>query len=65
MTHDNYRITVEQEGKHYFAYCKNLPGVYGLGASLAQTKTSILKAIDLYKQCKKMHRAKRSARTAL
>jgi len=65
MTHDNYRITVEQEGERYFAYCKNLPGVYGLGVSVAQTKTSILKAIDLYTQCKKMDRAKRSASTAL
>ena len=31
MTHYINRITIEKEGKQYYAYGEDLPGVYGVG----------------------------------
>ena len=59
-----YPITIEKEGKQYYAYSEDLPGVYGLGTSIDQAKTSILDAIRLYiLQCKKKGRPVPPART--
>jgi predicted RNase H-like HicB family nuclease len=64
MTHYTYPITIEREGKQYYAYSEDLPGVYGIGASIEAAKTSILEAIRLYiLECKKSGRAVPSART--
>ena len=54
MTLYTYPITIEKEGKHYYAYSGDFPGVYGLGSTIEQAKKSILKAMRLYIQhCKK------------
>jgi predicted RNase H-like HicB family nuclease len=64
MTHYTYPITIEKEGKRYYAYSEDLPGVYGLGTSIDETKTSILDAIRIYiVQCKKTGRPVPPART--
>jgi predicted RNase H-like HicB family nuclease len=57
MTHYTYPITIEREGKQYYAYSEELPGVYGVGSSIDEAKSSILEAIGLYiLQCKKTGR---------
>jgi predicted RNase H-like HicB family nuclease len=43
-----YSITVQREGRKYWAYCEDFPGVYGLGNSIVEAKTSILEAMRLY-----------------
>jgi predicted RNase H-like HicB family nuclease len=64
MTHYTYPITIEREGKQYYAYSEDLPGVYGTGASIEAAKASILTAIRLYiEQCKKDGKAIPPART--
>jgi predicted RNase H-like HicB family nuclease len=64
MTHYTYPITIEREGKQYYAYSEDLPGVYGVGASIDEAKTSILEAIRLYiLQCKKTGKPVPAART--
>ena len=54
MTLYSYPITVEREGKQYYAYSDDLPGVYGLGKTIEGAKKSILNAMRLYIQhCRK------------
>jgi predicted RNase H-like HicB family nuclease len=54
MTLYSYPITIEREGKNYYAYSDDFPGVYGLGKTLEAAKKSILKAIRLYiEHCRK------------
>jgi predicted RNase H-like HicB family nuclease len=48
MTLYTYPITVEQEGKQYYAYSDDFPGVYGLGKTIEAAKKSIPKAMHLY-----------------
>jgi predicted RNase H-like HicB family nuclease len=48
MTHDTHSITIERENDLYYAFSEDLPGVYGLGASAREAKTSVLEAIRLY-----------------
>jgi predicted RNase H-like HicB family nuclease len=48
MTHYTNRITIEKEGKQYYAYIEGLPGVYGVGHSTEDAKISILDAIRIY-----------------
>jgi predicted RNase H-like HicB family nuclease len=43
-----YPITVEGEGRKYYAYNGDFPGVYGLGNSIEEAKASILEAMRLY-----------------
>jgi predicted RNase H-like HicB family nuclease len=43
-----YPITVEREGLKYYAYSEDFPGVYGLGNSIEEAKTSILESMRLY-----------------
>jgi predicted RNase H-like HicB family nuclease len=48
MTFYSYPITVEREGKRYYAYSEDFPGVYGLGKSIEDAKGSILEAMRLF-----------------
>ncbi len=43
-----YPITVEREGRKYYAYSEDFPGVYGLGKSIDEAKASILGAMRIY-----------------
>jgi predicted RNase H-like HicB family nuclease len=64
MTHYTYSITIEREKKQYYAYSEDLSGVYGVGASIEEAKSSILEAIRLYiLQCRKTGRDVPAART--
>jgi len=64
MTLYTYPITVKQEGKQYYAYSEDLPGVYGVGDSIEEAKTSMLDGIRLYIiECKKDGRPIPAART--
>ena len=52
-----YPITVEREGRKYWAYSEDFPGVYGLGNSIEEAKASILESMRLYiEQCRATHR---------
>jgi predicted RNase H-like HicB family nuclease len=64
MTLYGYPITVEREGKRYYAYSEDFPGVYGLGKSIEEAKKSILEAVRLYiQQCRKKRKPVPAART--
>ena len=43
-----YPITVKREGRKYYAYSEDFPGVYGLGRSIEEAKVSILEAMSIY-----------------
>lgn len=45
-----YPIVVVKEGKEYWAYIPDLPGIYGRGKSTKQAKDDIKKALALYIQ---------------
>lgn len=54
MTLYTYPITIQKEGKQYYAYSEDFPGVYGLGKSVEGAKKSLLKAMRLYiDRCRK------------
>ena len=64
MTHYTYPITIEKEGRQYYAYSEDLPGVYGLGSTIERAKASILEAMRLYiLECKKSGKPIPAART--
>lgn len=64
MTHYTYPISIEKEDGKYCAYSDDLPGVYGLGASIEEAKTSMLEGIRLYiLECKKNGRPIPTAKT--
>ena len=47
-------ITIEKEGKQYYAYSDDFPGVYGLGRTMEAAKRSILEGMRIYiEQCRK------------
>lgn len=48
MTLYTYPITIEKEGRRYYAYSEDFPGVYGLGKTIEAAKKSILKAMRLH-----------------
>ena len=48
MTLYTYPITIEKEGKLYYAYSEDFPGVYGLGKTIEAAKESILNAMRLH-----------------
>ena len=56
MTLYTYPITVEKEGKRYFAYSDDCPGVYGQGVTIEEAKGSILEAMRLYIEHCRKHR---------
>jgi predicted RNase H-like HicB family nuclease len=59
-----YPITVEREGRKYWAYSVDFPGVYGLGNSIEEAKTSILEAMRIYiEECRGTPRPIPRART--
>lgn len=59
-----YPITTEKEGKHYYAYSQDFPGVYGLGKTIEGAKRSILKAMRLYiEHCRKTRKPIAKPRT--
>jgi len=59
-----YPITVEREGRRYWAYSEDFPGVYGLGNSIEQAKASILESMRLYiEECRATNRPIPRART--
>jgi predicted RNase H-like HicB family nuclease len=54
MTLYSYPITIEREGKQYYAYSEDFPGVYGLGKTIEKAKASLLQGMRLYiTQCLK------------
>lgn len=54
MTLYSYPITIEREGKQYYAYSEDFPGVYGLGKTIEAAKKSILEAMRIYiAQCRR------------
>ena len=64
MTHYTYPISIEKEEGQYYAYSEDLPGVYGLGESIEEAKTSMLEGIRLYiLECKKDGKPIPTART--
>lgn len=44
----SYQIVIVKEGKKYWAYIPDLPGIYGLGNTSAQAKRDIKQALTLY-----------------
>jgi predicted RNase H-like HicB family nuclease len=64
MTLYSYPITIEREGKQYYAYSEDLPGVYGIGKTVEAAKKSILTAMHLYiERCRKTRKPIPPART--
>jgi len=52
-----YPITVELEGRSYYAYSSDFPGVYGLGKTIEAAKTSLLEAMRIYiRECRARRR---------
>jgi predicted RNase H-like HicB family nuclease len=52
-----YPITVKHEGRKYWAYSEDFPGVYGIGKSIEEAKASILEAMRHYiEECRASHR---------
>ena len=51
-----YPITVEREGRKYYAYSEDFPGVYGLGKTIDEARTSILESMKLYIEECRAHR---------
>jgi predicted RNase H-like HicB family nuclease len=48
-----YPIVVRKEGRKYYAYSDEFPGVYGLGKTIEEAKASILEAMRLYiRECR-------------
>ncbi len=64
MTHYTYPISIEKEDGQYYAYSEDLPGVYGVGDSIEEAKTSMLEGIRLYiLECRKDGKPIPTART--
>lgn len=60
----SYPITIEREGKQYYAYSEDFPGVYGRGKTIDEAKASILKSMRLcIAQYRKRRKAVPAART--
>jgi predicted RNase H-like HicB family nuclease len=52
-----YPIIVRKEGRKYYAYSDEFPGVYGLGRTIEDAKASILEAMKLYiRECRTRRR---------
>jgi predicted RNase H-like HicB family nuclease len=64
MTLYSYPITIEKEGKQYYAYSDDFPGVYGLGKTMEAAKRSFLEAMRVYiKECRKTRKPIPATRT--
>jgi predicted RNase H-like HicB family nuclease len=56
-----YPITIEREGRRYYAYSEDFPGVYGLGKSIEEANASIMKSMRLYiQECRARKRVSKS-----
>ena len=51
-----YPIKIEREGKKFYAYSEDFPGVYGLGKTIEEAMTSIFEAMRI---CIRESRARR------
>lgn len=52
-----YPIVIRKEGRKYYAYSDDFPGVYGLGRTIEEAKASILEAMRLYiRECRNRRR---------
>ncbi len=52
-----YPIVIRKEGRKYYAYSDEFPGVYGLGKTIEEAKASILEAMKLYiRECRTRRR---------
>lgn len=59
-----YPIVVRKEGRKYYAYSEDFPGVYGLGKTIEEAKNGILEAMRLYiRECRVRRRPVPRART--
>ena len=59
-----YPITVEREGRTYYAYSEDFPGVYGIGKTIEEAKRSILGAMRIYiRECRARRKPVPRART--
>ena len=59
-----YPITVEREGRAYYAYSEDFPGVYGIGKTIEEAKMSIVEAMRIYiRECRARHKPVPHART--
>ena len=59
-----YPITVEREGRKYYAYSEDFPGVYGIGKTIDEAKASILEAMRIYiRECRARRKPVPRART--
>ncbi|HEV3279341.1 MAG TPA: type II toxin-antitoxin system HicB family antitoxin [Terriglobia bacterium] len=59
-----YPITVEREGRKYYAYSEDFPGVYGLGKTIDEAKAGILEAMRIYiRECRAHKRPVPTPRT--
>jgi len=66
MTLYTYPITIEREGKKYYAYSEDFPGVYGLGNSVEAAKKSILRGMQLYiEHCRKTRKPVPATRSVI
>ena len=64
MEYFTYPITVEREGRKYYAYSEDFPGVYGLGKTIEEAKASILRAMRIYiRECRAQRKPIPRART--
>ena len=48
MELETHTITIKREGRKYYAYCADFPGVYGLGGTTGEARASIVESIRLY-----------------
>ncbi len=59
-----YPITMQREGRKYWAYSEDFPGVYGVGKTIEEAKISILESMRLYiEECRATQRPIPRART--
>ena len=47
------RITVEREGRKYYVYSEDFPGVYGIGKTRQEAKAGFLDTMRIYiRECR-------------
>jgi predicted RNase H-like HicB family nuclease len=52
-----YPIIVRKEGRKYYAYSEDFPGVYGLGKTIDEARASIMDAMRIYiRECRARRR---------
>ena len=59
-----YPITVKRENGAFYGYSEAFPGVYGLGKSIGEAKTSLVDAMRIYiEECRRHRRPVPRTRT--